>query len=174
MHCTVYLPMPLDIERLFGEHHEPLFRYLVRLTGDRDAAADATQEAFVRMIEQRPEDRSPRAWLYAVATNHVRESARTRSRRQELLEEHGERLSPDPPRPADETVEVRRRFARAQRILSQLTERDRTLLLLQAEGFKHREIAEAVGTTTGSVGTMIARALHRVAELLESPEGAHG
>jgi DNA-directed RNA polymerase specialized sigma24 family protein len=37
---------------------------------------------------------------------------------------------------------------------------------MREEGFTHREIAEAVGTTTGSVGTLIARALDRLAERL--------
>jgi DNA-directed RNA polymerase specialized sigma24 family protein len=37
---------------------------------------------------------------------------------------------------------------------------------MREEGFAHREIAEAVGTTTGSVGTLIARALDRLAQQL--------
>jgi len=40
------------------------------------------------------------------------------------------------------------------------------VLLMREEGFAHREIAEAVGTTTASVGTMIARALDKLARLL--------
>ncbi len=50
--------------------------------------------------------------------------------------------------------------------LATLNEKERTVLLMREEGFTHREIAEAVGTTTGSVGTMIARALDRLAERL--------
>ena len=37
---------------------------------------------------------------------------------------------------------------------------------MREEGFAHREIADAIGTTTGSVGTMIARALDKLAERL--------
>jgi DNA-directed RNA polymerase specialized sigma24 family protein len=44
-----------------------------------------------------------------------------------------------------------------------LGEKERTVLLMREEGFSHREIADAVGTTTGSVGTMIARALDKLA-----------
>jgi DNA-directed RNA polymerase specialized sigma24 family protein len=40
------------------------------------------------------------------------------------------------------------------------------------EVFSHREIAEAVGTTTGSVGTMIARALDKLATRLQLDEEA--
>ena len=53
---------------------------------------------------------------------------------------------------------------RASAVLDALSERDRAILLMREEGFKHREIAEAVGTTTKSVGTLIARALDRVME----------
>jgi DNA-directed RNA polymerase specialized sigma24 family protein len=47
-----------------------------------------------------------------------------------------------------------------------LTDRERTILLMREEGFAHREIASIVGTTTGSIGTMIARALERLAQHL--------
>jgi DNA-directed RNA polymerase specialized sigma24 family protein len=35
---------------------------------------------------------------------------------------------------------------------------------MREEGFSHKEIADAVGTTTGSVGTLIARALLKFAD----------
>ncbi len=53
--------------------------------------------------------------------------------------------------------------ARVRAALAGLPERDRTVLLLRESGLSHRVIAEAVGTTAKSVGTMIARALNRLA-----------
>lgn len=158
--------MPLDVEALFREHHAPLFRYLVRLTGDAEMAADATQEAFVRMIEKQPEERHPRAWLYTVATNFARESARSRGRRAELREEIGARLAPAPEPSPEEVTAARRQVARVRAALDTLPPRDRSILLMREEGFPHRDIAAAVGTTTGSVGTLIARALDRLAAAL--------
>jgi DNA-directed RNA polymerase specialized sigma24 family protein len=38
---------------------------------------------------------------------------------------------------------------------------------MREEGFTHREIADAVGTTTGSVGTMFARALAKLEDGLD-------
>ena len=76
---------PDDVTRLFAAHHAPLFRYLARLTGDPDRAADAAQEAFVRMMERPPvfapdaAGDAARAWLFTVATNVVREGGRTGS-----------------------------------------------------------------------------------------------
>lgn len=158
----------MDVGRLFEAHHEALYRYLYRLTGDPELAADAVQEAFTRMIARRPRDENPRAWLYRVATNAALESGRTASNRARLLaaSPHGAALGDDPTTP-DTAVEVRERRERVQRALASLSPRERTILLMREEGFKHREIAEAVGTTTGSIGTMIARALEKLAEALD-------
>jgi DNA-directed RNA polymerase specialized sigma24 family protein len=57
-----------------------------------------------------------------------------------------------------------------QTALAALSAKERTVLLMREEGFAHREIAQAVGTTTGSVGTMIARALDKLAERLPLDE----
>jgi DNA-directed RNA polymerase specialized sigma24 family protein len=45
------------------------------------------------------------------------------------------------------------------------------MLLMREEGFTHQEIAAAAGTTTKSVGTMVARALNRLAEQLDLGRG---
>jgi RNA polymerase sigma factor (sigma-70 family) len=55
--------------------------------------------------------------------------------------------------------------------LQQLSERDRQLLMMREEGFRYQEIAEAVGVSPTSVGTLIARAVKRFAEVYSPPEG---
>jgi DNA-directed RNA polymerase specialized sigma24 family protein len=52
--------------------------------------------------------------------------------------------------------------------LSALSPKERSAVLMREEGFAHREIAEALGTTTGSVGTLLARALDRLGKALLS------
>lgn len=158
----------MDVGRLFEKHHEELYRYLYHLTGDADAAADAAQTAFARMVERPPRDRHPRAWLFRVATNVVRDRARTRRRRRGLLERWPARVPvADPPPDPQEAALRSAERARVRRALAALDEKERTILLMRERGFKHREIAAAVGTTTGSVGTMIARALDKLADHLK-------
>jgi RNA polymerase sigma-70 factor (ECF subfamily) len=159
--------MVLDVEALFRQHHVQLFRYLLQLTGDAELAADATQEAFVRMIEKQPEGKHPRAWLYTVATNYARESTRSHSNRARLAEGAVARITPDADRSPEDLLSAAGAVARVRAALAQLPARDRTVLLMREEGFAHREIAQAVGTTTGSVGTIIARALDRLAIALD-------
>jgi RNA polymerase sigma factor (sigma-70 family) len=157
-----------DVGQLFDEHHESLYRYLVRFSGDADLAADAAQEAFLRLVERPPPDAGgARAWLFKVATNVVLESARTRSRRLRLLAGSPARVPVgDAPRSPHDLVEADEQRQRVARALGTLSEKERTALLMREEGFAHREIAAAVGTTTGSVGTLVARALARLADEL--------
>ena len=154
------------VSRLFETHHEALYRYLVRLSGDADIAADVAQETFVRLFEQPPNAQIERAWLFKVGTNLVFERARTAARRQRLLDGAGERTMADPPAdPHDLAVasDQRRVIVAA---IATLSEKERMAVLMREEGFSHLEIADAVGTTTGSVGTLLARALARLARVI--------
>ena len=165
----------MDVAGLFAEHHAPLFRYLSRLTGDPDVAEDAAQEAFVKLVERPPAPGETRAWLYRVGTNAAWLALRTRGRRRRLLEAAPERApvgdAPPAPDAAAETAEVR---ARVRAALDGLCEKERQILLMQQEGFRYREIAEAVGTTTQSVGTMLARALRKLAAELRLDDQEDG
>jgi RNA polymerase sigma-70 factor (ECF subfamily) len=164
----------MDVSGLFAEHHAPLFRYLSRLTGDPDVAEDAAQEAFVKLVERPPAPGETRAWLYRVGTNAAWLALRTRGRRRRLLDAAPERApvgdAPPAPDAAAEVAEVR---ARVRAALDALGEKERQILLMQQEGFRYREIAEAVGTTTQSVGTMLARALKKLAAELRLDDEEH-
>lgn len=162
----------MNVPQLFTEHYDALFRYLVRLTGDADAAADAAQEAFVRLIERPPHDSQVRAWLFRVATNLVRDESRVQRRRMELLSEVSDRAPiGDQPLAPDTALEAKERTLLVRSALERLSLKERTVLLMREQGFSHQEIAEAVDTTTKSVGSMIARALQKLsAELAPFPE----
>lgn len=152
------------MEALYREHGRALFRYLVRMTGDADLADDVMHDAFQRLLERPPRrDTNLKGWLFRVATNRLRDSQRQSARQLRLLADRGAAaLQADPPPPPDRAVLVSEARARARTVLDALNERDRAILLMREEGFTHREIAQAVGTTTKSVGTLIARALDRV------------
>src|SRR3954468_17349617 len=74
-----------DVERLFRTYHAPLVRYLTRRLGDRDWAEEVAQETFLRALRHGPVELE-RAWLFAVATNLVRDEARRDARRRRHLE----------------------------------------------------------------------------------------
>ena len=153
-----------DPERLFHAHAPSLYRYLVRLTADSDVAADCVQDTFVRLLD-RQHAAVERAWLFKVATNIAFETRRTAVRRDRLLSGAGARIpiGDEAPTPL-ELVEASERHDRALRALEALNAKERSAVLMREEGFSHREIADALGTTTGSVGTLIARALVKFAD----------
>src|SRR5690349_22632345 len=74
-----------DVDRLFRAYNEMLVRYLTRRLGDRDWAEEVAQETFVRALRQETLT-NERAWLFAVATNLVRDEARKDARRRRHLE----------------------------------------------------------------------------------------
>lgn len=155
-------------ESLYEAHRPALVRYLARFAGDPDLAEDAAQEAFVRLAERPPaREENLRAWLFTVATRIAVDQTRARRRREGLLEAGPDDPAlGDPPDAPDEALDRARIRRRVRAALDTLDEKERTVLLMREEGFAHKEIAAAVGTTTGSVGTMIARALKKLADRL--------
>ena len=159
----------MSLAELFERHHAELYRYAARFTGDADLAEDVVQDVFVRLAERPPADQTAlRGWLYRATTTIAIDALRGARRRMELVRDRPERVPMGEPSPdaatALEREETRRRVREA---LLQLNEKERAILLMREEGFAHREIAAAVGTTTQSVGTMIARALEKLARHLD-------
>ena len=157
-----------DVDRLFREYHQPLVRYLTRRLGDRDWAEEVAQETFLRAVRQETIV-SERAWLFAVATNLVRDEARKDARRRrhlELLREQARADEAVEPEPL--TIERAQEAALARRALDMLTERDREALLMREEGLDYTEIAAALELSVESVGTTLARARRRLVEAYES------
>ena len=68
--------MALEFDALFSELFERefphLFRYLDRLSGEPDLAADLVQEAFVRLNDRGEMPDRPALWLVTVALNLFR------------------------------------------------------------------------------------------------------
>jgi RNA polymerase sigma-70 factor (ECF subfamily) len=123
----------------------------------------------VRLIEHPPaDDGRLRAWLFTVAANLARDSLKSAWRRRGLLSRRAGRApTGDPPTDPLTAVERAERVRRVRAALDGLSPKERTILLLREEGFTHREIAAAVDTTTKSVGTLIARALEKLARRID-------
>ena len=162
-----------ELERLFKTYHAPLVRYLTRRLGDRDWAEEVAQEVFLRALRQ-DSLQSERSWLFAVATNLVRDEARRTARQrrhlQVLAEEERDKVFEPPPTTAERAHEA----AIARQALESLVEKDRLALLMREEGLNYEEIAAALDLSVGSVGTTLARARRRLAETYESLQANDG
>jgi RNA polymerase sigma-70 factor (ECF subfamily) len=91
------------MRELYSEHAGALWRYALRLTGDRARAEDVVQETLLRAW-QHPHvfddsERSSRAWLFRVARNMIIDEHRSSRFRHEVSSPDGqdalERSGPD-------------------------------------------------------------------------------
>jgi RNA polymerase sigma-70 factor, ECF subfamily len=155
-----------DVERLFRTYNAQLVRYLTRRLGDRDWAEEVAQETFVRALRQ-DTITNERAWLFAVATNLVRDEARKDARRRRHLSLLAEEERDSFVEPEATALERAQEAALARRAVDALAERDRLALLMREEGLDYAEIAEALELSPGSVGTTLSRARRRLVESYE-------
>jgi RNA polymerase sigma factor (sigma-70 family) len=165
--------LPERFQTVFREHYPSVLYKLVHLVKDRMVAEDLAQEAFLRLYRQPPDDiRSVGAWLHRVATriayDYMRQrSAIKRTEERELSVNHVETAGP----PSD--VVVMRNYDReaVKRVLQQLSERDRQVLLLRYSGYTYAEIADIIGVNAEIVGTILRRALGRFKRRYHGQEG---
>jgi RNA polymerase sigma-70 factor (ECF subfamily) len=77
-----------DFEQLYERYSRNVYRRALRLLGDAEAARDATQEVFMRVMRtggKIPREPTPTAWLYRVTTNLCLNRLRDRNRQEALL-----------------------------------------------------------------------------------------
>jgi RNA polymerase sigma-70 factor (ECF subfamily) len=151
-------PFPELVREVHDAHYASIFRYLDRLSGDPDLAADIAQEAFVRLFRRGTLPDKPDRWLVTVALNLFRNERSTASRRARLTARNESDLRPaSGPSPA-ERFDTLRLQAKVRAALNGLPLRERELLLLRAEGYSYRDLAAVLALNETSVGTLLARA----------------
>jgi RNA polymerase sigma-70 factor, ECF subfamily len=160
---------------LIAHFHQPIYSLLARTVQDPAAAADLTQEVFVKVfrgIGNFHGESSLRTWIYRIALREASNQRRwwSRHRRQEVpIEEQiveGESGSPvllkemlvDPAEsPFDLAVHEENRV-RVEAALKLVPEPFRsTLILRDIEGFVYEEVAEIQGVNLGTVKSRLVR-----------------
>lgn len=148
----------LLVEQLFEYHSDAIFTYLLRLTRDREAAEELTQEAFLRAFAAR--DRlegvtNQRAWLYRIATNLA--FNHLRRRRRFVWLPWGD--VDDAHRPAPDVAEQSGQADAIERALAALPLDARAVLLLCCyHDLKMTEAAGALGISEGALKMRLRRA----------------
>jgi len=159
-------------EELVRRHRNPVFSFLLRLTGDRGRAEDLCQETFLRVVRA-AEGWEPRAlfrtWLYAVARNQAQDEARRRAfRRTEPDADAGAAGASEAPGPEEAAAGALLR-PKLEAALAALPEEQREVFLLREHaGLRFPEIAEVTGVSENTVKSRMRYALEALREKLEA------
>ena len=140
-------------DALIRRHMRTAYAVALAHTGERDDAEDVCQDAFVTALERLDEVRRPEAfvgWLLQVVRNRAHNLRRRQRVRSALpLDAAGEAPSRGRgPAGEAEDAELRARLGEALEHLSPMQRE--VILLYDLQGWTHREIADAVGTSEGA------------------------
>ena len=158
----------MDFHALFDAQYAAVYRYLAHRLGDASTAEDLASETFLRAYRARDSyvPGSPRAWLFTIATNLLRDHARGLARRDAAFAVVAGHASPmasaEPMLPDPELAAA----------LATLREEEREALLLLAWAeLSYQEIATATGVAVGTVRSRLSRARAHLTAVLE-PESS--
>ena len=150
------------IEDLYRTRHSAIEGWLTTITRDREAAADAVQEAFVRLLQQTQAGRaplSPEAWVRRVALNVFISDVR----HARVAERHAATWTPaDDARSAENGALIREDGRQVAHALRGLGDRDRATVVLAAAGYGTAEITARLGGSDGATRTRLCRARARL------------
>jgi len=163
---------------LVEEHQSIVFNVCLRMLGNRAAAEDAAQDAFVSAWRHLGSMRGElfRPWLLRIASNACTDELRRRSRRPAAsLEVSMEEGMPDPadgePLPEASVLSAELRGG-IEAALRQLPEDQRlAVVLCDVQGLEYEEIAQVTRSNVGTVKSRLSRGRARLREiLLSKPE----
>ena len=150
---------------LYARHQRTIYSLIRHLTADSEAAADLTQDTFVKAWHGLPRLRADVAfsgWLRTIATNLVRD--RSRRRKPEVLmtdstSEDGTvpEAADDAPAASDQLIQTQQHVA-IRNAVSRLPEPQRLVIVMHHfEDKPVAEIAQELGVPLGTVLSRLAR-----------------
>jgi RNA polymerase sigma-70 factor (ECF subfamily) len=170
-----------DIEsfnRLVLSYQDLAYTVAYRIMGDREAAADATQEAFISAYRKIHQFRGElfKPWLMRIITNACYDELRRRQRRPaSSLEELHEIAVEDgwmPTNPADNPEQHAQRNelnAAIQDCISSLPDDQRMIVILSdVEAYSYQEIGGIIDLPLGTVKSRLSRARQRLRDCLQA------
>jgi RNA polymerase sigma-70 factor (ECF subfamily) len=166
-----------DFTPLVQSYQRRIYRVLLGMVRDPDAAQTLTQECFLKAYQKRASFRgeaSVGVWLLKIAVNLARDHRRSRLREfchrlsssSEDVEDLGKRLL-DPHASQERVLLGREEVASVWSAVEKLPPRQRAVFVLRfVEEMSLEEIAEATSLKLGTVKSHLFRAIHAVRQQL--------
>ncbi len=164
-------PTPEDFGELFERHSQAIYNFCFRRTGDWTLAEDLTSAVFLEAWRKRARvdlvSEPPLPWLYGVATNVLRNHARSLRRFRAALE----RLPAPDPEPdfaedAAERLTDEHQMRAVLAVVDRLPRREREVCALRLGELSYDEAAVALDLPIGTVRSRLARARARLRDLV--------
>ncbi|OLR56904.1 hypothetical protein BHK98_01985 [Hornefia porci] len=131
------------MNRLIIHYYPMVFAFFYRNTNQYHQSKDLTQEVFIKMVvaisKYRPQSKF-KSWLFTIASNHLKNYYRSRSRHPEPAE-----LEENIPASFDEAEEIAVRNDIRDALLELPREQKEVIILHYYQEFSFREIAEITG-----------------------------
>lgn len=151
-----------NIEKIYKQLGTPVFRYLYRLTGNRQEAEELTQETFYRLIKsiyRFRRDASLTTWVYKIALNTYREWQRKNGKIAYDYTADIENCSIEEAGDPVYLLENKEKGDLIRCILDSLPENQRIVLILrELEQMSYRQIAAITGRSLAWVKVTLFRA----------------
>ncbi len=162
------VPSPPDeVELLYREHHDHVFRAAYRVTGSAVDAEDVLQTVFLRLVRRKEKvdlSPSPGSYLHRAAVNASLDLLRSRTRSRSVSIEEVAFDAPHSSEPSPETQQVDRELQnQIRRSIATLGPKAAEIVVLRYfEGHSNLEIAEMLGTSQMVIGVLLHRARTRL------------
>lgn len=155
---------------IYDRYSSRIYNFAYRFLRNSEAAEDATQEVFVKMLKHANQfhgDAKLSTWLFSITANWCRDYLRKSDNKAKEAEE----VLISIPAPAelapDRNLERRQDEERVQRALGALTPEQREAILLSRyQGLSYAEIAQISGCSEGAVKTRVFRAMETLKKAL--------
>ncbi len=156
-------PSPAEFHAAIGRGGDAWFRACLQITGDRDLASDAVQDALLKAWDRRQQFKGQSrldTWIHRIAVNAALELLRgSRPERWETLESE----PTDDRRRPDEQHERRVLARHFEGSLEGLSELERLCVVLKhVEQWRLKEIADELGSSVGTVKQALFRGIKKL------------
>ena len=165
-----------SFNRLVLSYQSMVYNLAYRILGDQDAAADATQDAFISAFKGIGKFRggSFKSWLMRIVTNACYDQLRLKQRRPTTSLDALLVLEPAPIRSLTDPGEAPEQYTMRQELSSAIQvgigtlppEQRVALILSDVQGLSYQEIAEVTGVSLGTVKSRLSRARGKLRDFL--------
>src|SRR5947199_2312667 len=155
---------------IYDRYSGRIYNFAFRFLRNAEAAEDAVQEVFVKMIRHANQfhgDAKLSTWLFSITANWCRDYLRKADNKAKEAEDVLVTLPAPNELSPERRLEQREDEHRVQRALSALTPEQREAILLSRyQGLSYAEIAEIAGCSEGAVKTRVFRAMETLKKAL--------